>query len=230
MHNGKGLVLLMKRCPQCSFLYLDSDQLCDLDHTPLIADESGSDLDAIDLPEPKTYKLSLTAAFRERKLNLKTLSAATAAGLIIGLMLLIGYQKIRTTVQASRPPAASQAPKSQDYRAPAADLTNEVIAKAPLAQQESTTLASLHSTTPPAKPMSPAKTLFTRVESARPRLTSDPVSTGEVAGPARPVTIRLTNGSSLEADEVWRTRAGVWYRRKGMVTFLKTKRLRAISK
>jgi hypothetical protein len=48
--------------------------------------------------------------------------------------------------------------------------------------------------------------------------------------PARgPVTIRFVNGSSLQADEVWRTKAGVWYRRKGIVTLVKASSVRAVS-
>ena len=33
--------------------------------------------------------------------------------------------------------------------------------------------------------------------------------------------IMLTSGGKIEADEVWRTKDGVWYRRNGMVTLLK---------
>ena len=38
-----GCYFDMKRCPQCSFLYLDSDQICDLDQTPLVADDFETD-------------------------------------------------------------------------------------------------------------------------------------------------------------------------------------------
>jgi hypothetical protein len=31
----------------------------------------------------------------------------------------------------------------------------------------------------------------------------------------------LTSGGKIEADEVWRTKDGVWYRRNGIVTLLK---------
>ena len=33
--------------------------------------------------------------------------------------------------------------------------------------------------------------------------------------------IMLTSGGKIEADEVWRTKDGVWYRRNGIVTLLK---------
>jgi hypothetical protein len=41
-------------------------------------------------------------------------------------------------------------------------------------------------------------------------------------------TILLTTGSKLSADEVWRTRDGVWYRRDGIVTLLKRGQVKAI--
>jgi hypothetical protein len=40
--------------------------------------------------------------------------------------------------------------------------------------------------------------------------------------------IMLTSGGKIEADEVWRTRDGIWYRRNGMVTLLKRGQVKAI--
>ncbi|MBA3357441.1 MAG: hypothetical protein H0U18_16175 [Pyrinomonadaceae bacterium] len=74
----------MKRCPQCSFLYLDSDQLCDLDQTLLIADDFGTDLGVIEHLEQKAAPLLIAPVVHQRKLNLKTLLAATGGGLIVG--------------------------------------------------------------------------------------------------------------------------------------------------
>src|SRR5688500_7574104 len=127
----------MKRCPKCSFLYLDADQLCDLDKTPLVADDFGTDMDVIERSEQRAGKLSLTAAVHQRKLNLKTVSAATVAVLIIGLMLLLGYQRMRPTLQGQAPPT-SQAQASQASQASqvAYQVSNEVSANVALAQQD----------------------------------------------------------------------------------------------
>jgi len=38
----------------------------------------------------------------------------------------------------------------------------------------------------------------------------------------------LTSGGKIDADEVWRTKDGVWYRRNGMVTLLKRSQVKAI--
>jgi len=41
----------MKRCPQCSFLYLDTDEVCDLDGTPLVQ-VNDADVEAATAPIP----------------------------------------------------------------------------------------------------------------------------------------------------------------------------------
>ena len=44
---------------------------------------------------------------------------------------------------------------------------------------------------------------------------------------SKPV-ILLASGGKIEADEAWRTKDGVWYRRNGMVTLLKRGEVKAI--
>jgi hypothetical protein len=38
----------------------------------------------------------------------------------------------------------------------------------------------------------------------------------------------LTSGGKIDADEVWRTKDGVWYRRNGIVTLLKRAQVKNI--
>ena len=231
----------MKRCPQCSFLYLDSDQLCDLDQTPLLlADDLGADPGAIGHSEQKAEKISPAAPVpkpkRKRKLKAKTLLAAIVAGFVIGLTVLLTYQRMHSDLQASQAPRTSQAQASQASRVSqvAQQAASEVAAKAELARQESESRGAPDDNTPPSvEPSTPttAKTsLNTRPESARARVSPNPVSTGDVTKSGKgPVTIQLPNGSTLEADEVWKTKAGIWYRRKGIVTFIKPNRVRAMN-
>jgi len=70
-----------------------------------------------------------------------------------------------------------------------------------------------------------------QAESARVALSSSPVSTGGDEKTRRgQVTIRLTNGTTIEADEVWETGEGIWYRRRGVVTLLERDQVKAIEK
>jgi len=229
----------MKRCPQCGFLYLDSDQLCDLDQTPLLPDDFGTDPSVSGHLEKKAERLSLNAAVpnsgRKRKLNPKTLLAATVAGLIIGLTLLVTYQRMRPTLKASQAPPTSQALAAQASRVSqvAQQALNEA-AKSEIAQQESESSDAPNENAP--SPVEPSTSTMakptpnTRADSPRVRVSSNPVSTGDISKTGRgPVTIRLDDGSTLEADEVWRTKAGIWYRRKGIVTFIKPNRVRAMN-
>jgi hypothetical protein len=41
--------------------------------------------------------------------------------------------------------------------------------------------------------------------------------------------ITLSSGGRIEADEVWRTKDGVWYRRNGIVTLVKRAQVKSIS-
>jgi hypothetical protein len=215
----------MKHCPQCNFLYNDSDVLCDLDKTLLISDSLGTDAGMFH--EPSAASTTMTAAAHSGKLGLKTLSAATLAALIIGLVLLLGYQKMRPSLQAGQAPPANQAPAPHDFRASrVAQVSQDVSVRSTIGKQEAS-----DETNPSAKGLAAnSKPSDTRPDSARLRISQNPVSTGDVSKPAcGPVTIRFANGSSLQVDEVWRTKAGVWYRRKGIVTLVKADRVRAVS-
>jgi hypothetical protein len=63
----------------------------------------------------------------------------------------------------------------------------------------------------------------------RARLTFSPVSAGSPTGNRRgPVILRLINGPTIQADEAWEKREGIWYRQGGVVTFLKRGRVKTI--
>src|SRR5215213_10571289 len=52
----------MKRCPQCLFLYPESDERCDFDHTPLeVIDDAEIDR-ATNPPKPRRKVLPVAAA------------------------------------------------------------------------------------------------------------------------------------------------------------------------
>ena len=189
----------MKRCPQCLFLYPDSDEHCDFDKTPLeVVDDS-----------------ALEAA-TSRPTRRRSLPIAAAIGVLLGLLAFAIYfavsYKTRKAAAATEP-ATQNAPVSE----PSAVAT-------PSPSPESSPSPS------PSAAASP-KTSPGNVSTAHSRATSDPVST---SGPGmgnrqggKPV-ILLTSGGKIEADEAWRTKDGVWYRRNGMVTLLKRAQVKAI--
>ena len=65
---------------------------------------------------------------------------------------------------------------------------------------------------------------------SRTRPPSVPMSAGALGGNSRSVRLRLTNGARINADEVWQSKEGIWYRQAGMVTFLKRGRVSSIER
>lgn len=186
----------MKRCPQCLFLFPDSDSKCDFDQTPL----EHVDDSAIE---------TVTRPPRRR-----TLPIAAAIGLMLGILVFAIYYGL-----------SRQQPKASAATEPA--ITAEPVAAPSVASSPSPEVSP--SPSPSIAPSPPQS--IEKVSTAHTRSTSDPVST---SGPGigtrqggKPV-IMLTSGGKIEADEVWRTKDGVWYRRNGMVTLLKRGQVKTI--
>ena len=185
----------MKRCPQCLFLYPESDERCDFDNTPLeIVDEA-----------------EIEAATGSKKTRRrKVVPLAAAISLLLGVLVFAVYYGAS---QHERKTSAAPATV-----APAAPSQPEVTIPSPSPEA---------SPSPSPSPKSSPSTIST----SHTRATSDPVSTsgpGIAKRQGAKAVIMLTSGGRIEADEVWRTRDGVWYRRNGMVTLLKRGQVKAI--
>ena len=189
----------MKRCPQCLFLYPDSDERCDFDQTPLeVVDDS-----------------ALEAA-TARPARRRSLPIAAAIGLILGILAFGIYYAVNFQTRK------------------AAAVTEAATQSTPEASPTPVTTPSpspVSSPSPSPSPSAAPKTSPNNVSTAHSRATSDPVST---SGPGmgnrqggKPVIV-LVSGGKIEADEAWRTKDGVWYRRNGIVTLLKTGQVKAI--
>lgn len=196
----------MKRCPQCLFLYPDTDERCDFDQTPLeVVDESA--LEAATSPKRKRRPLFPVIA--------------GAVVLVLGLTAFGIYYILSNRVRQT-----SAAMENPNTIAP-------VVHSQPIETAPSPTpfASSSPSPSPSPSPSTSAKKPSATVSTSHTRSTLDPVST---SGPGiakrhggNPV-ILLTSGSRIEADEVWKTRDGVWYRRNGLVTLLKRNQVKAI--
>jgi hypothetical protein len=186
----------MKRCPQCLFLFPDSDSKCDFDQTPLEhVDDS-----------------AIETATRPPKRRI--LPIAAAIGLMLGVLIFAIYYGLGR--QQQKASAAAETP-----------VTVEPVAAPPATPSPSPEVSPSPSPSIAPSPRSSPE----KPSTAHTRATSDPVST---SGPGigtrqggKPV-IMLTSGGKIEADEVWRTKDGVWYRRNGMVTLLKRGQVKTI--
>jgi hypothetical protein len=198
----------MKRCPQCLFLYPDADERCDFDTTVLeVVDEAT--IEAATNPGKPRVRRSRTIPIA---------IAAAVGGLLLAVVVLAVYFGMGRQKQeiAAAPSAAAQSPVSS----PQAVLPEASPSPSPEV-----------SPSPSASPSPTQKTSSNGTSTSHSRATIDPVST---SGPgigtrqgAKPVIV-LTSGGKIEADEVWRTKDGVWYRRNGIVTLLKRAQVKAI--
>jgi hypothetical protein len=73
---------------------------------------------------------------------------------------------------------------------------------------------------------SPAET-----KEAKARLNQGPVSTGRgtTSNMATQTVIEMTDGSSVVVDAAWQDGQGVWYRRGGLVSYIDSARVKAIT-
>lgn len=198
----------MKRCPQCSFLYLDTDELCDLDGTPLVK-VSESELEGSLTPASAPLLSDRPEVGAGKRLLFTVIGA-----LLIGVVAFLGYFLIarRTAPAQLEQPVATVSP--------------------PTSLQPSATPDATPLPTAEPSPSATEKAALSRdVRTPRASVSNNPVSTtASQNGTQTPVLIRLTNGAQIDADEVWRTKEGVWYRRDGVVTLLKANRVKSIEK
>jgi hypothetical protein len=233
----------MKRCPKCTSGFPDAFEFCERDGTTLVADfwdsnpelsetpavageyqqpadepvvfaPSASSIDPPGVVGTIAYPVSVETRLRQ---NWKMLALMIVAGVVVGLVLFV-YR-----------------PFTQEAPSPNA---NELIANGSLTQQPIPVLPSRPSPSPSESPSpepSPSPTAMpsptTQLESIPAGLSSGMVSTGGDEKTGRgPITIRLTNGMNVEADEVWQTEDGIWYRRRGVATLLERKDVKAIER
>lgn len=201
----------MKRCPSCKFIYLDGDEVCDFDGTQLVVVderelESSAPLEAAPLlaPQPFTGKSSRAVA----------LAAIVGLGLAVVMFLvyLAAARRSQPVAQNAPPPiqvATPSQPESSPTSTPSPSPSPSVAAS-PTATER--------------------RTDSTSAGSIRASVSRNPVSTSTQTGSQNRTLIRLSNGARIEADEVWRTKDGVWYRRNGLVTLLKPGNVKAIEK
>ena len=147
--------------------------------------------------------------------NWKTLAIVAVAGVAIGVVLFVVYHRI-----------TREAPEQSSNESSNDAVTQQQV---PLLPSLPAPLASASPSAEPSPSPSARPTPAAQTESARVALSSSPVSTGGSDTTRRgPVTIRLTDGTSVEAEEVWETGEGIWYRRRGLVTLLQRNQVKAI--
>jgi negative regulator of sigma E activity len=188
----------MKRCPQCDFIYLDSDTVCDLDSSILVAVEGKPDEAAGERIVRRTE-------------GWKWLTLVAVIGTVLGVVIFVVYHRLTRNEQ-----------KAEVNTLPAVGIANP---------SPGSSLSVLGAATPTQEPTpKPEIKPSPRVTPSSTRLSSSPVSTTTTQTASRGVTIRLTDGRTIEADEAWATKEGIWFRRDGVITLLKRNRVKGIDR
>ena len=217
----------MKRCPECLFIYPESDSRCDFDNTPLVVVDD-AELESVTSPVQVPAKKKRAAASKKPSAGTKKTSEGSKKG----------SRKKRTAITAVVALTMGLTGFSAYYvlsqRGDVAEIPPVVQMKATPAVAPQVVIASstpVESASPAPSPAAVSKTPSDQTATSHSRTTAAPVSTsgpgmGKKLG-GKPVIV-LTTGGKIDADEVWRTRDGVWYRRAGIVTLLKHNRVKAI--
>jgi len=205
----------MKRCPECYEAFDDEQKFCDNDGQKLLPDPAFA-------PKPEVVAVN-SASGRPVWLP------AAALGVLIGVVFGAGVFVVALLVSSpekSELPATSQAAELREK-----SLPNRPVAKsAPTAEPEES--PSPDSEEEAEAEPSPATNVEPKPASAQ--LNQGPISTGQKikAGEnesAGQTVIEMTDGSTLDVDAAWEDKQGIWYRRSGLVSFVDSSRVKAIT-
>ncbi len=200
----------MKRCPKCDSVFPDTDRFCELDGTPLVASDSEQEVE--DVPPMRE-----TEATRQPEESWKILAIVAVAGVAIGVIVFLVYHAMtrqRATESVNVSSSNSSVMRQQGPFLPS--VPSPVASASPSVES---------SPSPSATPSASALTSPASVQ-----LSSNQVSTGGAGKKSGPVTIKLNDGASIQADEAWQTAEGVWYRKGGVVALLDPKQIKVIEK
>jgi len=211
----------MKRCPQCYEIYEDAERFCDTDGRELLPDPTCSS---------NAFAPNTAAAAPVASASPVWLPAA-AFGILIGLVIGAGIfiaVSLMSRSNSNEPQTAARASEVQQ-----SVLPNRTVAKSnPAPTPEPEESPSPETETEAEAAASPAVNADSKTAAVQ--LNQGPISTGQKIKPGESegstqTVIEMTDGSTLDVDAAWEDKQGIWYRRSGLVSFVESSRVKAIS-
>ncbi len=208
----------MKRCPECYEAYDEGVKFCETDGHELLADPAYS-------PKPEVVVVKPAAADRS------TWWPAATFGVLIGIIVGAGVFAVAmlvSTPEASEQPARTSAPEVRESAVPNRAVARSDAAPAPEPEASPSPESEEQAEAEP----SPATNTETTTASVQ--LNQGPISTGqkpsagESDSPLQTV-IEMNDGSTLDVEAAWEDKQGIWYRRSGLVSFVDSSRVKAIT-
>ncbi len=206
----------MKRCPECYEVYDDELKFCETDGHALLADPAYS-------PKPEVVEARPAA-------DKSSWWPAATFGVLIGIV--VGAGVFAVAMFMSTPEAVEQPVRSGTTEVRDSAVPNRAVARSnsvPTPEPEAS--PSPEEAEAEAEP-SPATN--TENTTAAVQLNQGPISTGQKTSAADSETsaqtvIEMNDGSTLDVEAAWEDKQGIWYRRSGLVSFVDSSRVKAIT-
>ena len=204
----------MKRCPECYEIYDDEVRFCETDGHELLADPTYS-------AKPEVVVVNAPPAK-------PVWWPAAVFGILVGVVFGAGIFAVAllfSTPDPNERPAAHQATEVKDRTLPARAVATSNSAPTP-EPKESPSPAEEEAEAEPSPATNP------ETKTAAVQLNQGPISTGQKPGAGEGLAqtvIEMTDGSTLNVDAAWEDKQGIWYRRSGLVSFVDSSRVKAIT-
>lgn len=206
----------MKRCPQCYEVYDESERFCETDGQELLTDPAI----APELPAASPAPPAPGASWLPGAILGVLIGIGIGAGIFAAITLSSGSKE-------NEPQVVRQAP---EYREKAPAVRASAVANpAPTAEPE-------ESPSPEAEEEAQAEASPqpTEDKTVAAELNRGPISTGkkpktDESEAGMQTVIEMNDGSTLDVDAAWEDKQGIWYRRSGLVSFVESSRVKAIT-
>jgi hypothetical protein len=210
----------MKRCPQCYQVYADDERFCEADGQELLADPAASPEPTQPIPPTPPVAVAGPTWLPAAMLGV-LIGIGIGASVFAAVMLSSGSKENEPQVVREAPTEVRERPVSMHATAanPAPTAEPEE-SPSPEAEEEAEAEAS------------PQVTEENKAVTAE--LNQGPISTGKKAKAGESETglqtvIEMNDGSTLDVDAAWEDKQGIWYRRSGLVSFVESSRVKAIT-
>lgn len=212
----------MKRCPQCYEVYDSEERFCEADGQELLADPTLA-------PEAPVHAIPPTPPVSVAG---PTWLPVAALGVLIGIGIgasIFAAVMLSSGSKENEPTVVREAPR--EVRERPAELQATVEKPAPTAEAEVSPSPEGEEEKAEAE-ASPQVTEEKKAVVAE--LNQGPISTGKKAKANESETglqtvIEMNDGSTLDVDAAWEDKQGIWYRRSGLVSFVESSRVKAIT-
>ncbi|HKY41721.1 MAG TPA: hypothetical protein VJM50_01395 [Pyrinomonadaceae bacterium] len=208
----------MKRCPQCYEVYDESERFCEADGQELLADPTSA-------PEPSQYVAPAPPAAGPSWVP------AAILGILIGIGIGAGIFAAITLSSGSKENEPQVVREAPEVRQSAPSVRATAVANpAPTAEPEASPSPEAEEEAEAAA--SPQATEDNKSDVAE--FNRGPISTGkkakiEESEAGLQTVIEMQDGSTLDVDAAWEDKQGIWYRRSGLVSFVESSRVKAIT-